>query len=142
MPKANGRRDNVPAVLHWFTGSAAWVSLPQSSLRDASSLSEGAEIGSRENAKLAETTVLSGRARSGINSRWERETIVLTIVLVKRTIVVNGATVLIPNGNAKLEHFVFISLLYHDIRILSMRNLLNRFKNLVNPMGKGELYTF
>ena len=74
MPKADGRRDNVHAVLHWFTGSAAWVSLPQSSLRDASSLSEGAGIGSRENAKLAETTVLSGRARSGINSRWERET--------------------------------------------------------------------
>ena len=50
--------------------------------------------------------------------------------------------VLIPNGNAKLEHFVFVSLLYHDIRILSMRNFLNRSKNLVNPMGKGELYTF
>ena len=51
-------------------------------------------------------------------------------------------TVLIPNGNAKLEHFVFMNLLYHDIRILSMRNLLNRPNNLVNLMGKGELYTF
>ena len=53
-----------------------------------------------------------------------------------------GNEVLIPNGNAKLEHFVFMSLLYHDIRILSMRNPLNLPKNLVNLMGKGELYTF
>ena len=74
MPKADGRRDNVPTVLRLFSGSAAWGSLPQSSPRDASSLSEGAEIGSRESAKFAETTVLSGRARSGINSQWERET--------------------------------------------------------------------
>ena len=39
-----------------------------------------------------------------------------------------GNEVLIPNRNAKLEHFVFMNLLYHDIRILSMRNLLNRPK--------------
>ena len=95
-------------------GSVAGVSLPQSSLRDASSLSEGAEIGSCENVKQDE------------EGQDVRET----------------GKVLIPNGNAKLEHFVFMSLLYHDIRILSMRNLLNRPKNLVNPKVKGELYTF
>ena len=81
MPKADGRRDNVPAE---FEPVLRTASLPQSSLRDASS-----------------------PIRWSRNwFAWERETWYDILLYFGMSF-----GVLIPNGNAKLEHFVFVSLL-------------------------------
>ena len=54
------------------------------------------------------------RAES-INSQWERETLWRKLWLSLCRI-----EVLIPNGNAKLEHFVFLDTMYHNMAFLSM----------------------
>ena len=76
----------------------------------------GAGTGSRGNAKPT-TAPTEASTTERINSQWERET-PTTAPTIEPTVV------LIPNGNAKLEHIVFVNLLYHDMRILSMRNLI------------------